>query len=212
MPDTPYLFERQSEYWTSRQVEEFYMDLGFTIIPFPLTQLAERRLPTDFIFFHKEKSKLFGFQYKALYHNGEEYWSLDERQHNDLSHYSWIYYCLSEMKSTHDHRTALHYVRIIKPDFEYRSKLRPRWDDNDQIRLYSRWGAFYQNLEKCINGVVIESEGHLRDLLMFNSNDVHLKKVVDMAVDIFLTDFESKNAIHFSPFLRLDTGSESEST
>jgi hypothetical protein len=210
MPDSPYLYERQTEFWTSRQIEEFYLDLGFNVIPFPLTQLAERELPSDFIFFDKDRSKLFGLQYKALYHNGDEYWPIDERQHSDLSRYPWMYYCLSEMKSVHSPRTALHYVRILKPDFEYRRKLHPRWDDNG-IRLYSRWGAFYQNLEKCYNGVVVKSEKHLRELLTFNSNDVHLKRVVDMAVDIFLTDFESKNAIHFSPFLTRSAGPESGS-
>lgn len=28
----PYLYERQSEYWTSRQIEEFFLDAGFELI------------------------------------------------------------------------------------------------------------------------------------------------------------------------------------
>jgi hypothetical protein len=210
MAETPYLFERQSEYWTSGEIERFFTNLGFEVLPFPLTQLAETKLPADFIFFHKDKSKLFGFQYKALYHNGEEYWLLKENQHADLSRFPWVYYCLSEMKSSREHGVALHLARIIKPNFEYRQKVYPRWGDNQGMNRYSRWGAFHQGLEKCLDGVLVKSEKHLRGLIMYNSNDAHYKKVLDLMVDMFLADLDSRHAIHFSPLLRGIEGGNTE--
>jgi hypothetical protein len=109
---TPYVYERQSEYWTSRQVEEFFLDNGFELLTFPLTQKTEKLVPTDFIFFDKKSTKLFAFQYKALYRNGGDYWQLDAYQHTRLALFPWIYYCLSEMKDTRDSRSSLHLARI----------------------------------------------------------------------------------------------------
>jgi len=201
MVNSPYVFERQSEYWTSRQIEEFFLDAGFEILIFPLTRLAEKDVPADFIFFDKGRSKLFGFQYKALYHNDEDYWPLDERQHRELSAYPWIYYCLSELTNTGDHRIALHLVRIVEPKFDYRARLSRIWDRNGPLPPYSRWGGFYQGLESCLNGILVRSEKELRHLLMGNRDDIRLERIVSMMVDTFLTDFDSKHTIHFSPFL-----------
>ena len=38
----PYLYERQSEYWTSRQIEEFFLDAGFELIALPILQYHEK--------------------------------------------------------------------------------------------------------------------------------------------------------------------------
>jgi hypothetical protein len=145
---SPYVYERQSEYWTSRQIEEFFMDNGFEVLTFPLIQYHERRVvPADFIFFDRNDSKLFGMQYKALYKGSRDYWSLDPHQHSALARFPWINYCLSELRSARDHRNALYFARIIQPKFEYRAELYP--EGSDRVQLYSRWGAFYQGLEKC---------------------------------------------------------------
>ena len=146
MADTPYIHERQSEYWTSRQVEEFFLDLGFEVLTLPLIQLVERDLPADFIFFEKKRSKLFGFQYKALYKNHEDHWPLSLTQHSTLARYPWVYYCLSEVRHAREHRAALHLTRIMDSHFEYQDKLLLRRDD---MKIYSRWGAFYKGLERC---------------------------------------------------------------
>jgi hypothetical protein len=116
---TPYVYERQSEYWTSRQVEEFFIDNGFEIITFPLIQYHEKQLPADFIFFDKKHTKLFGFQYKALYKNNRDFWKIDSVQHKQLSLFPWIYYCLSELRKPKDFRASLHLARIVESNFEY---------------------------------------------------------------------------------------------
>jgi hypothetical protein len=201
MADSPYVFERQSEYWTSRQMEEFFLDAGFELLAFPLTQLAEKEIPADFIFFDRGRSKLFGFQYKALYHNGDDYWPIDERQHRELSAYPWIYYCLSEITHVTDHRVALHLARIVDPRFEYRERLSRIWDRNVVTPTYSRWGGFYQGLARCFNGVLVHSDKEFRQLLIGDGENARLDRVVTMMVDTFLTDFDSKHTVHFSPLL-----------
>lgn len=201
MANTPYVPERQTEYWTSRQVEEYFLDVGFRVLPLPITQLAEKELPADFIFFDKGRSKLFGFQYKALYHNGEDYWPLNANQHGELSSYPWIYYCLSELQNAQDHRVSLYQARIVENDFGYRQRLSPAWKTNNLLKPYTRWEAFYRRLEKCLNGVLIHSEKHLKEVLMANRDSIHLERMVDMLIDMYLADFASKNVIHFSPLL-----------
>jgi hypothetical protein len=74
---TPYVYERQVEYWTSRAMENFFLDAGFEVLVFPLTQLTERFVPSDFLYLDTATNKIFGFQYKALHRNGNDHWNLD---------------------------------------------------------------------------------------------------------------------------------------
>jgi hypothetical protein len=197
---TPYIHERQSEYWTSRQVEEFFLDLGYEVLTLPLTQLVEKNLPADFLFFDRKRCKLFGFQYKALYKNTKDHWLINADQHNTLSEYPWLYYCLSELRNANEHRIALHLTRIIDSRFKHQEKIFTKSDEI--LKIYSRWGAFYQGIEKCFNGIIIDSPEHLKELIMRNKDDPHLKRLADLAVDVFLADLDLKNMIHYSPFLQ----------
>ncbi len=88
----PYLYQRQVEYWASRQIEEFFLDSGFQVLVFPLTQLTERDFPAGFLFLDSDSGIIFGLQFKALYKNGEDHWNLDEIQHEKLRGYDWVYY------------------------------------------------------------------------------------------------------------------------
>ena len=197
---TPYIHERQSEYWTSRQVEEFFLDNGFELLTFPLTQRTEKSIPTDFIFFDRNNTKLFGFQYKALYRNGRDFWQLNSVQHRRLSVFPWIYYCLSEMRNARDYRASLHLARIVNPRFEYQERIFPTGDG--RMEFYSRWGAFYQGLQKCTNGVLVQSQ---RDLIEILNPDIEFdltRELTESLVDVFLTDFASRRAVHLSPQLR----------
>lgn len=198
---SPYIHERQSEYWTSRQIEEFYLDAGFEITVFPLTQYNERLVPTDFIFFDKQHSKLFGFQYKAMYHEGkQEFWQIDETQHKNLAQFPWIYYSLSELRRASEYRAALHQLRILETGFKYQEKLFPK--GKDKITYYSRWAAFYDGLEQCRNGVLVHSVQDLTKLLKPKENIELPWEFTKSLVDVFLADFSSKHAVHLSPFLR----------
>ena len=107
-----YVPERQSEYWTSRQIEDALHDAGYGVDVYPVSLDLERRLPADFIY--STDIKLFGLQYKALYGNGNDKWLIDRRQYDDLRPYPWIYYCLSEMKDQSHRRRALHLARFCE--------------------------------------------------------------------------------------------------
>lgn len=80
MANATYIAERQVEYWTSRQIEEFLLNAGHEILVYPIDQKVERYLPADFLYNMGTSVKMFGIQYKALYHNGDDYWKLDQRQ------------------------------------------------------------------------------------------------------------------------------------
>ena len=73
LPDGPFLYERHVEYWTTREIEGFLLDSGFEAIVLPITQLTERDVPANFFFLDNQTNKLYGIQYKALYHNGDDY-------------------------------------------------------------------------------------------------------------------------------------------
>jgi len=195
---SPYVYERQSEYWISRRIEEFFLDVGFEVVTFPLTQYNERLIPADFIFFDKRRSKLFGFQYKALYHNEEDFWPIDPVQHEKLAGFPWIYYCLSELKTSQDHRAALYLIRVVETDFEFRRKLHPT-----KMQVYSRWGAFYQGLERCSRGVLVSSQERLNDLLKPKDNVELPWELADLMVDVFIADFATRHSVHLSPQLKL---------
>ncbi|CAG0992595.1 hypothetical protein ANRL3_02879 [Anaerolineae bacterium] len=196
---TPYVHERQSEYWTSRQLEEFLLDAGFEVITFPLLQYHEKIIPADFIFFARGRSKLFGFQYKALYRNAMDFWQIDSAQHQTLGNHPWIYYCLSELKRPSDFRSALHYARIVRPDLVQPGILQPV---GSKFPEYSRWGGFFQGLQQCYNGIVVTSRDHLRSILRPEDNPRLLSELVAAMMDLFLADLDSRHAVHFSPQLR----------
>lgn len=198
---TPYVHERQSEYWTSRQIEEFYLDAGFEVIVFPLTQYNERLVPTDFIFFDKQHSKLFGFQYKAMYHEGnQDFWNIDKTQHENIKKFPWIYYSLSELRQASEYRLALHQTRILDSNFSYQERLYPK--GSEKKNYYNRWAAFYEGLEECRKGVLVHSVQQLTKLLKPEENFELPWEFSKSLVDIFLADFASKRAVHLSPFLK----------
>lgn len=200
MKPTPYIYERQSEYWTSKQIENYLLDFGFEMLTLPIPPHIEYLLPADFIFFDRKHAKLFGLQYKALYHNDRDHWHLDEYQHRTLKLYPWIYYCFLEVREVAEFRAALHLARIADNNFSYTGEVYP--DGRDRFSNYSRWATFYRNLEKCTKGVLVTSESELKDLLMAGSDDPSLERLTQQAVDIFLVDFDSKHALHYSPLLR----------
>jgi hypothetical protein len=120
-----FVYERQVEYWASRQIEEFFLNASFNIVVYPVEQGVERYLPADHIFGVDEDDlvKLFGIQYKTLYHNSVNHWKLDQRQHERLVYFPWIYYGLSDLQSAADGRNSLHYLRILNSAFPYVKKL-----------------------------------------------------------------------------------------
>lgn len=199
MAVSPYVYERQSEYWASKQVESYLLDFGFEILALPIPTHIEYLLPGDFIFFDRKHTKLFGFQYKALYHNARDHWRLLQHQHLTLKLYPWIYYCLLELREAVEFRAALHLARVADTGFTYRPELYP--EGKERFSDYSRWATFYRNLERCRKGILITSELQLKELLMAGSDDPGLRRLSQAAVDIFLVDFVSKHAIHYSPFL-----------
>src|SRR5258708_13092605 len=69
----PYVAERQVEYWSSRQVEDFFWDLGYECLSFPISQKAEQLIPPDFIFQPNDTLKLFGLQSNFLYRVNPDY-------------------------------------------------------------------------------------------------------------------------------------------
>lgn len=199
----PYVYERQSEYWTSRQVEEFFLDVGFELVAFPLTAYNEQQVPADFLFFDKGRTKLFAFQYKALYGNGRDHWPINQEQHDLLAHFSWIYYCLSELRYLRDSRAALHLSRIKTSNFEYQPRLYVT--GADRIRGYVRWSTFYQNLEKCHSGLLVRSDTEMRNALTIGSNVVLPYELERLVIDAFVLDLASRRAVHFSPYLSQPT-------
>lgn len=62
----PYPHERQIEYWTSRAIEDYFDNEGYSILVLPNSPRIEKILPYDHLFAGKGV-KIFGLQYKRLY-------------------------------------------------------------------------------------------------------------------------------------------------
>jgi hypothetical protein len=65
-----------------------------------------------------------------------------------------------------------------------------------------RWGAFYQGLEECYRGVLVNSAADLEKYLNPNQNLENITVLNEMLSDIFVADFDSRHALHLSPQLR----------
>ena len=197
MPAHPYVYERQTEYWTSRRIEDFFLDEGFEVITFPLTQLSEADVPADFLFFDKKRTKLVGLQYKALYRNNVDHWVLNPDQHERLRHFPWIYYAASELREPREFRNALHRARFFSPAFPFTETLTPGED-----LPYYRWGAFFGAFERCKVGQVISSRSHLNQVLSPLSHaDTLTRELRELLPDVLLADFERRHLEHYSPIL-----------
>ena len=202
-----YVPERQVEYWTSCQIEDFFKKAGFDMLVYPIGQSVERYLPADHIFDVDGLVKLFGIQYKVLYKNGEDYWRMDARQHSTLQKFPWIYYGLSDLKSATEIKNSLHYLRL------YNNKIRLCGNNRSVLKLpvsskkfYTRWAAFYERLLQCDRGIRIESKEELISYLMPNPEEERPKHVTEMInemADIFVINVKSRKAVHLPSQPRL---------
>lgn len=197
--DKTYLKERQIEYWTSRQIEDFLLNEGFDVFVNPIPQNLEKLLPADFVF-QSTKIKLFGFQYKALYHNSVDHWKLSSQQHQTLQDFDWIYYGFSEMDSLIQCRNSLYYLLIQDTSIPFTKKYELV---NAYKSVYSRWGAFYNGLKKCTKGVRIKSSSDLREKVNPNKEPSLDTFARDM-IDIFLADFNNKKVYKYSSLIKPD--------
>lgn len=189
----PYLYERQTEYWTSRGVEDYFLDAGYEVITFPLSQFAEYKIPFDFLFFEKTTCKLFGLQYKTLYKNEHDYWPLNEQQHRALQAFSiWGYYCFSQMKDSKDHRVAIHKAMFIPVTMKYCEKIHAGHID----AMYYRWGGFVNGLEICTVGKRVTSREEIVAALRPIERDT-IVEVDQNVVDVFAANINLKKIIHF---------------
>lgn len=198
---TPYVYERQVEYWTSRAIENFFLDAGFEVLVFPLTQLSERQVPSDFLYLNTETNKIFGLQYKALYRNGADHWNLEPYQHKRLASFRWMYYGLSDLKAPRQHRNALHYLRVAAPSFTFHPKLSARNGQDDSLQFYWRWAAFFEGLCDCRYGHQIGNSHDLQQALWPDQAQPAPREIVSLADEVFVTNLDRRRAVRYSSLL-----------
>ena len=196
-----YVAERQVEYWTSRQVEQFFLQHGYECVAVPVSPNVEKHLPADFIFACTGPVKLFGLQYKVLYQNGSDCWRLDSHQHSQLAWFPWIQYGLSDITQVADFRSALFALRIKKTNFNFQRSLQ-----RSRTGPYIRWWMFFQRLLQCTIGVRVTSASHLHQLLSPDGTDVPARTVAEIA-DIFLIAPNAERLIHIVGQPDPDSGS-----
>lgn len=194
-----YVAERQIEYWTSRQIEDFFAQQGYECIAYPVSQAVEKHLPADFIF-HTGPIKLFGLQYKALYHNTYDCWLLESNQHSTLAKFPWIYYGLSDIKQISEFRSALYALRVKNNRFAFQPKLATR-----NALPYRRWWAFYKGLLGCSFGSRADSPEALKQLLSPPHSDFPWRIYAEFT-DLFLMSPQAQRLVHL--IMRPDSDKE----
>lgn len=188
MAASPYIPEEQTSDWTSQGVRDFFRDAGFRVTTYKLTQHLERDLPADRAFLDPETWKVFGLQYKTLYHNGEDRWPIDEQQHETVQGFPWIYYFYSEMTDPTEEKTALHQARIYKASFRYRPAILQK--DRRSPRYYS-WGEFYLGIKRCTFGVRLWSPREFAALAAKFEGEARRRQARQM-YDLFLVELKQR--------------------
>jgi hypothetical protein len=189
----PYVYERQTEYWTSRAIEDYFLDSGFQIVAFPLTQLTEGEIPFDFVFMEQKTSKLFGVQYKALYHNARDHWNLNEQQHVSLQAYrDWAYYGFSELTSPEQFRVALHHTLFVPVSINFNSTV----EVGRLTAGYYRWSGFAEGLERCHTGLRVRNKSDLVAAVQ-RGNRRLIPEVDRLLLDVFVVNLEARRLLHF---------------
>ena len=199
----PKVKERQTEFWTSRAIESFFLDEGYEVTTFPLSGVTEGELPLDYIFWTPQFSKMFGIQYKALYGWGDEdYWPIDVAQLAARMAIPWAVYSLSEIEDPRQWRSALHRQVLVFPNrIEARTGHHQikRRELGEKLK-YARWGALVAMIERCDFGLRVESAEGLRSELqrLVRSPNAELLQMVDL----FVADKEERKLLHLDPMLR----------
>ncbi len=190
----PYVAERQVEYWSSRQVEDFFWDLGYECLSFPISQKAEQLIPADFIFQPNDTLKLFGLQYKVLYRGNPDYWQIDAVQRLQVAKFSWIYYALSDLRAARDLRAALHAMRIAAPAPSPGnlaiSKFTPP--------AYMRWWAFFEQLRTCQAGLRVRTRDEFSDAFRPVIDSPLARREADNAADVLLLSTGLSRVLRFT--------------
>lgn len=194
------MYERQSEYWTSRQIEESLTGLGFQVLTYPLAQFHENKIPADFLFRvdptgSAGEVKLFGLQYKALYRNGGDHWPVDATQHGTMLRFPWLAYCLSELRQPAESGIALHLARFIDA-----SAIQPTRVDLATCPLYRRWGPFIMSVLASQRGQVVGDRAELAAKLRLQNEDVSVA-LADLVADVIAVNREIGHVVHLAPDL-----------
>ena len=205
MPAYPH--ERQIEYWTSRAIEDYFDNEGYTVTVLPNSPRVEKYLPYDHLFAGKG-IKIFGFQYKRFNPgvNGDDYWDINIAQFHQLKKFSWIYYALPQVSSIKQRRNALHLLVVVSSDAVER-KVRLS-SASHHLRLatsdlgigagkvpYFRWGGFVRNLFKCNAGWKPETVNGLK-AVFYEARDV-----LSTMVDLYIVSLSPGIAIRMTPFI-----------
>ena len=195
---TPYVLERQVEYWTSRAIEDFYWDAGYECLTFPLGPHAETYIPADFVFRAGNTVKLYGLQYKTLYMRTPPYWKLDSAQHSQLQQFPWIYYALFDLRATREFRNSLHALRLRRSDFTFIAE--PTASDIRALS-YMRWWGFHRRLETCDEGELVRDEAEFQNLFIPVWDSAVAAREADRMADLFLDNISSRRVVRFSALL-----------
>jgi hypothetical protein len=186
----PYVPERQTEYWTSRQIEDRLIFAGYDMDVWPIPTRLERVLPADFVF-TGDQLKLFGLQYKALYaDSGGDYWPISSRQHATMLSFDWIYYCLSDVDDRSQRRRALDLARFVESRYVLPTKLIQRGFSD-----YCRWGVFVNRLEDCSFGRLVDAEIDATSQLLEAGRTL---SEIGLYADLFLVDLAGKYGVRVS--------------
>jgi hypothetical protein len=140
--------------------------------------------------------RLNEFQYKALYHNGQDAWTLDEDQHAQLRRFDWIYYGLSDLTSLAQHRDALDHLRVLPPGFRYSNRL----TSTDLQQLGGRdlrWEEFFEGLQTCKYGRKVRNRKDFLRALWPHTADVP-PEITRIVNDIVVVDFVNRRARKFT--------------
>ncbi len=189
-----YLYERQTEYWTGRGMEDYFLDAGMEVVTLPIWRLGEKTMPFEFVLNPEQECRIFGVQYKSLHHHGQtEFWKLFRHQHLILQNFEeWAFYGFSEMTSWSEHRIAIHKTLFVPVSLEFREQVYPK----ETLGIQKRWNDFVRALEAGSIGHAVADRREILEALKGYERSFIEEDVDQGLIDLFLINFQQRRLLH----------------
>jgi hypothetical protein len=171
LSDVP--IEDEYAYNVTRQIEDYFRNLGFDVVPIPISRNQERQEPYDWRYELRDLNKIFMLQFKRpIPHSRQLSWELREHQHNAMINKPYIFYCLPKSKERNEMRVMLYRCLFKRASFQFVRVLTP-----PMLRYCDGWGSFAAKVIQCRYGLRLDI-GSEEDVNMFKTAEINFEESI----------------------------------
>ena len=147
-----YPIEDEYAYHITRQIVDYFRNLGFDVIPIPISRSREQQEGYDWRYELRDLNKVFMLQFKRpTPRNSRISWELDPIQHGTIMNKRYIFYCLPKSNDRLEMPVMLYRCVFKRASFSFVRILRP-----SMLRYYDGWGSFASKIIQCLYGIRLD--------------------------------------------------------